>query len=338
MQAEELRESLELNLSRHYGARRSIKQFRHRRSVYSSSAVIENIDLELDRGLRLRLVLKDLSPASLLPTARAVRPDFLYSPSREIETYRKILQPQQWGTATYYGSFESHEQARHWLFLERVNGSLLWQMGRLATWEEAARWLGRFHVEFETRVGKSNQSQFSHLPKHDSQFFLLWLTRAEEFLRHRNLNVSSESLRRFGRLADRYSHVIQRLQDLPVTLIHGEYYPSNVIVRPARQGERICPIDWEVSAIGPALIDLAALTSGDWSEAERRKMAGAYQEVVGAAGSWPSSMNDLMEAVELCQLYLAMRWLGWAADWSPPEMHAQNWLGVACQLADKLGL
>src|SRR5437016_1380988 len=61
---DELRAALEQVLSHYFEVRRRIKSLRRRRSVYSSSNTIENIEVELDRGQRVRMVLKDLSPAS----------------------------------------------------------------------------------------------------------------------------------------------------------------------------------------------------------------------------------------------------------------------------------
>ena len=44
---------------------------------------------------------------------------------------------------------------------------------------------------------------------------------------------------------------MDRLVRLPRTLIHGELYPSNVIVGRGHHRERVCPVDWEMAALGP---------------------------------------------------------------------------------------
>ena len=72
---DELRSALEQVLQRHFQRLPRIRCVRRRRSAYSSSYPIDNVDIELDRDQRLRLVLKNLSPASLLFTAQQVRPD-----------------------------------------------------------------------------------------------------------------------------------------------------------------------------------------------------------------------------------------------------------------------
>jgi Ser/Thr protein kinase RdoA (MazF antagonist) len=267
-----------------------------------------------------------------------VRPHFLYDPRREIETYRKILQPQRLGAPTLYGAIDSPREKRFWLFLERVTGPLLWQLGRLEAWEEAARWLARLHSEFHGVRNPENRRRFAHLLRYDEPLFRVWPRRAEEFLRRKHAVNSAQARRRFGRLADRYDRVIERLLELPRTFIHGELYPSNVIVRPTKQGRQICPIDWELAGLAPGVIDLAALTAGDWPEDKRRKMVAAYREACEPVKNWPPSLAELMEAVSWCQLHLAVQWLGWAAEWSPPEPQAQDWLREALRLAERLGL
>ena len=119
-------------------------------------------------------------------------------------------------------------------------------------------------------------------------------------------------------------------------MVHGEFYASNVIVRDGAAAEKICAIDWEVAGIGPGALDLAALTAGEWNDAEKLRFVAAYRG--GLNSSRAPSVVELLEAVELCQLHLSVQMLGWAEEWSPPEKHAQNWLREALRLAEKLGI
>ena len=299
----------------------------------------------------------------MLATAQQVRPHFLYHPAREIEVYENILQPGKHGTAKCLGTVNSPELERHWLFLERVEGRLLWQSGDLEDWDAAARWLGEFHsadsgarasarfnlrtsvvqeqprslsvreVKRRERRAPSTQAVFrgcTTLLHYDEKFFGVWIERAEKFLKRRR----AAELRQFGKLVKNYGRVVKRLAVLPQTLIHGECYASNVIVR-AGAANKICAIDWELAGIGPGALDLAALTAGEWSDAEKLRFVTAYHG--GLAARSAPSVAELFEAVELCQLHLSVQMLGWAEDWSPPEKHAQNWLRAALRLAGKLG-
>lgn len=333
-----LQDSLEEVLTRHFGTRCHIRQLRRRSSAYSSSYCLENLALELDNRPRLKLVFKNLSPGSLLQTASKVRPGFVYHPEREIEIYRHILDPVKLGTPIWYGAVESPELQRYWLFLERVEGPLLWQRGRLQSWEQAARWLAMLHTEYSLAPRGRNDAWVKHLVRYDERILGTWVARAEEFLRRGYADNSPAAWRQFERLAKRYDQVIARLLNLPMSLIHGEFFPSNVILRPGKDGWQICPIDWEMAAIGPGLIDLAALTAGNWTREQKRKLVAAYHEAWQLKQGWSTSVAELLEAVDYCQLHLSVQLLGWASDWSPPKRHTQNWLGEALRLSGALGL
>jgi hypothetical protein len=45
-----------------------------------------------------------------------------------------------------------------------------------------------------------------------------------------------------------------------------------------------------------------------------------------------------IESLDVCRLHLAIQWLGWSTDWTPPKEHAHDWLGEAIALARKLGV
>jgi aminoglycoside phosphotransferase (APT) family kinase protein len=335
---EELRPALERLLSEYYRASRVIRILRRRVSAYASSCTIENLEVELDHGRRLRLVFKDLSPTSLLPTARQVRPGFLYDPQREIAVYRDLLPEGRWGTPVYYGSVTSPESGRYWLFLERVAGPLLWQVGRRQAWAAAARWLAALHSEFTAASLRSRCRDGGHLLLYDEALYRLWPERAERHLSRSRGSIPPPERRRFVALTRRYDRVIRRLMELPQTFIHGEFYPSNVILRAVGRTPRVSPFDWELAALAPGLLDLGALTSGDWSRDDRRKMIAAYRDRWEPVRGGRPSLAELEEGVAWCQLHLAVQFLGWASDWSPPELHAQDWLDEAVRLAQQLSL
>jgi thiamine kinase-like enzyme len=342
---EEIRTVLEEVLSEHFVAPRKILRLNRRRSAYSSSYAIENLDVELGGHERRRLVLKDTSPSAVLAFEHHVRPSLVFRPEREIEVYEKLLGAEL-GTPIYYGS-KVDSSPRCWLFLERVAGRPLWQFGRLEPWREAARWLARLHAQFAIENQPARIPGSEHLVRYDEVYLRSWVPRAERLLSRKFASTEAEIQRRFGRMMDHYDQVIEKLSALPSSFIHGEFYPSNVLVR--RRSDRvlpattrpyqdaICPIDWEMAGIGPSLMDLAALTAGKWKAEAREQMVSAYYEEGGKNG-WTGSLRDLIETVDYCQLQLCLQWLGWADAWSPPEEHAQDWLREAVRLGDQLRL
>ena len=250
----------------------------------------------------MRLVLKDLSRSTLSPVALKAKPEFLYDPLREIEVYGRFLADSS-GAPKCYLSVAQPQLNRTWLMLERIPGVELYQVGDLEVWRSVARWLSAFHGSHQNRLPAS-----THLLKYGRDFYLRWLERALEYTGGRLEPISQ-----------RYQDVIDLLVALPQTLIHGEFYASNVLV----DGRRVAPIDWEVAALGPGLVDLAALTTG-WGDKERTTIESAYGDV----------SHDALEA---CRMHIAVQWLGWSADWTPPREHARDWLSEAFAAAERLG-
>jgi aminoglycoside phosphotransferase (APT) family kinase protein len=49
----------------------------------------------------------------------------------------------------------------------------------------------------------------------------------------------------------------------------------------------VCPVDWEMAAVGPGLVDLAALSAGGWTAPEREALALAYYAALVPCENWP---------------------------------------------------
>ena len=136
-------------------------------------------------------------------------------------------------------------------------------------------------------------------------------------------------------MADRHDRVIEILLSLPLTFSHGEWYASNVLIQ-TEPSLRVCPVDWEMAALGPGLMDLAALTAGAWTRTEREKIAESYR--LASEQSETLGAEAFSTALDACRLQLAVQWLGWSEGWRPPREHATDWLAEALNAADRLGL
>ena len=331
---DEVRVELERVLSEYGGGSRRIVSIARRPSAYRTSFALEELDVVLDDGTMLGLIRKDTSQRALTERARRAKPAFLADPRREIETYQRILTPSELGTAICYGTVVDPAADQYWLFLERVPGVELYQVGDHVIWEDAARWLAGFHAQFADEPGRSGARARSPLLVYDRDYYRLWPRRALEFARDWPIGAR----RRIAWLAERYESVVDRLVALPTTVIHGEFYASNVLVQKTAGGTRVCPVDWEMAAVGPGLIDLAALVAGGWSATERRRFAAAYHGPLSVSEDSPPTLDELLADLAFCRLHLAVQWLGWAGDWIPPREHAHDWLADAVGIAEDLRL
>ena len=325
---------VERMLGEHFGRDVNLARFERQPFAYQTSAVIERVEVELDDGTRLALLVKDVSRAGLHHTASKTKPDFLHDPRREVEVYRRILPDGPPGTARYYATLSDAEEDRCWLLLEHVDGRELYQIGELPLWQAAARWLARLHCHWLHRVEELRER--APLLEYNGDLYRLWLSRALEFQSRRSERESAI----WQRLSNGYGRIIEQLSALAPTFIHGEFYASNVLVSTAAMFDRVrvCPVDWEMAAIGPGLMDVAALTAGNWSDDNRRLLLAAYRDGIAECGGPQSSLVELEHNLDVCRLHVAMQWLGWSADWTPPTEHSHDWLAEAIGLVERIEL
>lgn len=319
--------SIETRLARQ-GAPRRVVEVRRSPSAYTTSFALENLTAILDDGRSLELILKDVDPDRLSERTRRGKPAFLIDPRREVEVYRTLLMPRGLGAAVY--GLGDSSRGEYWLLLEKVNGVELYQVGELDAWIAAAGWLAGFH-----QACRALASPVGALPliQYTRGFYRLWLERARRFF------TDDAPVSRCGRgeldwIAGRFDSVVDRLGRWPIAVIHGDFYASNVLAHSTGSSWKACPIDWEMAGAGPGILDLAALTSGNWSDQARRRIVEGYV----LAGGATAALDETVEAVDAAQVYLAVQWLGWFGRRRPPAEHVQDWLADAVARARRLGL
>ena len=301
----------------HPGARVS-----RRPSPYATSHMAEEVDVEADDAV-IGLLLKHVGAGSLMPGARGTKPAPLDCAARELYALRDLLPPLGLGTPRLFAARAATAERDGWLLIERVDGIQLWQAGDLDPWEAAARWLATLH-----RIGAGIAAGGTPLVRWDAEYLASWPERARQV----QSGGETERRARIDWLAARWPALVERLCALPATVLHGEFYPSNVIVA----GARICPVDWELAAHGPGVIDLAALVSG-WDDAERAGLMRAYAGAM-AGGGWWRDERELGAALDDARICLCMRWLGWAEGWEAPPEHRRDWLAEALATVEERGL
>lgn len=212
----------------------------------------------------------------------------------EAEVYCHMLQPLPVSTPTFYGAHKDATTDEAWLILEYFDKCFRVRDSRdLSVMQAAARWLGRFH-----RANASHLSTASlpFLNRHDAEYYLGWAERTSLF--------AGDLHQRFPWLATlckRFEKIVVTLLEPPAIIIHGEYYPNNILFC---QGT-IYPVDWEAAAVAIGEIDLASLTEG-WSPKFERECKVEYQ-----LARWPEGPPaDFERKLEAAQLYWLFRWLG----------------------------
>lgn len=286
--------------------------------AYRTSFPLEELRVELAGEGEVTLLFKQLDWEALDAEAQVAKPRFLHDSEREPAVYAHLLREAPSGPPRCFGAVS--EPGRHWLFLERVEGRELFQVGERELWEGAARWLASFHAAMAPDL--DHHVREGRLIDHDEAFYGRWIERAAEFAAQRDDGSTSK----VAWLRERHDQVVEALLAQPRTVLHGELYASNVLV----SEKRVAPVDWELAAAGPGLTDLAALVGG-WPDADREAIAAAYADEAGVP---PFTQRDL----EFARLQVAIQWLGWAPpSWVPPAGQRHDWLAEAVAIAEGLG-
>jgi len=211
---------------------------------------------------------------------------------REAEVYRRVLGHSGNSVPRFYGTYADVTRGQTWLILEYVDDFLRAheEPGSLIA---CAQWIGQFHAACESLVA---EPQVSFLLSYDKKYYLGWARRASRFAGplHQRFPWLDSLCRRF----EDFTEVLLACRK---TVIHGEFYPKNILVRDSV----IYPVDWESAAFGAGEIDLAALTDG-WTDDIAEECEVAYCKARWSEGR-PSDFGQRLDAAKA---YLSFRWLG----------------------------
>ena len=197
----------------------------------------------------------------------------------------------------FYGAATVGPAGEVWLVIGYLEHSLRLNDARdVSLWEAAAAWSGRFHSKHEA-LDRHPKERF--LIDYDAAYYAGWARRTIENAATLNLDFPWLS-----DLCRRAEAALLELLEAPRTIIHGEYYPKNVLLSDGN----VYPVDWESAALARGEIDLATLTDHCDPEVVLRCEA-AYR-----LSRWPEGApSDFARALGLARLYVHLRWLAAAA-------------------------
>lgn len=263
----------------------SLTILRSERSEYCSTAFSRILTCRLLDGSERRLMLKRGGPKR--DASFGHRGGVPY----ETEIYRRILQPLGVSVPEFAGAETDSLTGETALILGFVEDAVRLDCVEIESVVAAARWIGNFH-----RINESRTGQFAAVVnRYDAAYYLQWAQRALE------LNGGVGSTPWLPAVCARFPELAAEMLAAPATLIHGEYYPHNILA----VGESIVPLDWESAAIGMGEIDLASMVEG-WPDEDCRACRAAYQQA-----RWPAGVPDGYERrFTLACIYWMFRWLG----------------------------
>ena len=293
----------------------ALTAIRREENEYSRSYASEIVACQFADGSARRLFLKYMTTLDESHRDHGMRGGLAYEARVYSELLCGVIRP------AFYGLHTGPDGAL-WLVLECLDDTVPLDLADDETAIfKAAAWLGKFHAGQERRVETKRPAD---LRIYDAEFYRGWARRTNEF--------AGEGHQRAPWLAGlgaEFDLVIDTLLTSPLTLVHGEFYPHNIIFR---EGE-IFTVDWESAALATGEIDLVALTEG-WSENTEKKCQRAYREA-----RWPGGAPELFEhRIAAARVFMHLRWMGEHPSWAAEEKEALWQITELKRWAERFGL
>jgi thiamine kinase-like enzyme len=313
-----LRKLVQELVGRQLGASVTVSRLERHPSRFATLFPAEVLTIELRGGEQMSLFLKHLGDEE--------QPDHPEKQcrEREVRIYEQLLTDPALPVARFYG-WEWNEATRRFeLFLEHVDDLTL-NYQSLDNWLEAARRLAHFHVYFARRAETLLRCEF--LLRIDELHFREWGDRAVAAVGSRSTDLAAN----LERVVDRYDPVVELLAAQPLTLVHNDMSPKNIIADRSMDPARICFIDWEMAGIGCGVMDIVHLKYG-LDEGDDRKMRAAYCDELAGTALLPSSRADLRSVFAACELHRTLHRLAHVNFWQTPLERIARWVADAQRL------
>ena len=190
--------------------------------------------------------------------------------SVERTVYEALLPQMQVTTPKFYGALAPESETHAWFFLEDV-GAERYSDADPEHLALTARWIARVHgaaVDLPAArtlpdggPGRYHEHLMSARDKIGKRLLGPELTPDD-------VTLLRAVLDRVQRLASDWSSIERRCVGLPATLVHGDFRPKNVYLRPNGAGLACYPIDWETAGWGVPAADLTRIdVAAYWSAA-----------------------------------------------------------------------
>jgi aminoglycoside phosphotransferase (APT) family kinase protein len=316
-----LRQTISDLLSAARGKRVRIQHLKAKQSAAATFFPVHELSVTLEDGEQIHMFLKCLS---------AKQPDHpdKQCRDREIRIYQELLTDPRLPVPQCYGSRRDEAAGVYELFLEHIDGDIL-KNHDYKHWFAAARRLAHLHKHFAARL--KDLAACPYLLRFDGTYLRQWADRALAVV----TDQSAELARQLEPIVRGYDRVADRIAAQPVTLVHNDLAPKNVIVDASTSPARICFVDWEMAGVGCGVLDLAHLKYG-MDQANDQTMCAAYSSELAGTGLLPSVPGEVRSLLAACELHKNVFRLSRSRDWQVPIEGVARWISECRRLWDTI--
>lgn len=207
--------------------------------------------------------------------------------------YQYILRSMNVNYPKYYGTHFEPTTKKEILFLGYLENAVRFSKVPSSI-IEAVKWIAKFHKKSQDKI---DYKESAFMKRYDLNYYHKWADRTLEF-------TSIELKNKYPwlhELCENYKSNVHLLLSEPLSVIHGECYPGNVLYCEGH----IVPIDWESAAVANGVIDLASLTEG-WDFDTVEECISKYCSIIHGK----PEVIQFRERFDLAQTYWLLRWIG----------------------------
>jgi aminoglycoside phosphotransferase (APT) family kinase protein len=316
-----LRLTVERFLDEARGRRVRVVRLRREPSPFASLFPAEVLSAALEGGDEVRLFVKHLGPEQADHPEKQCR-------DREVRVYEELLGEEGLPAPRYFGSCWNEATRRREVYLEHIGDWNLKYQG-LEHWFTAARRLAQFHAHFAGQAARLLDCDF--LLRLDASQLRGWARRAHAVVADQSAELAAELARALGS----YGRVCEILGRQPVTLVHNDLAPKNVLADRSRDPARICFVDWEMAGVGCGLLDLVDLKYG-LAPADDERMCAAYREELAGTGLLPRGPQEVSRLFAACELHRTVYRLAFSRAWQVPPERVAQWVAETRDLTGRI--
>jgi aminoglycoside phosphotransferase (APT) family kinase protein len=231
--------------------------------------------------------------------------------------HRRIFARLRFGTPELYAFRWQPSRGLMGLFLQYAGLLTVRHSKDFTHWLAAARWAAWFH----SRVRRLPPRRTRWLPRYDRAHY----HHCAERIERRLAALSADDRPLVEQALELYADAVEPLLALPQSIIHGEYYGKNVVLREGRPEEMIAVVDWESAAVGPSYLDPVSLSTGRWTTDKKEALWRVYFDCYRSETGHPLDWDEFRRDLAPLQLYQALAWIGWWLERGEVEQMAR-WL------------
>lgn len=220
----------------------------------------------------------------------------------ERTVYEKVLPFLPIPRLHYYGSVIDQYSGYSWIFLEDVSGEK-YNPQILEHRVAAANWIGTMNT------GVLNNAAAQNLPSRHPDHYLVLLHRGVNLilsndsnpaLKLTDLRIIEKILGNCEFLKINWDKITNICEEIPSTLVHGDFISKNVAVRNTRNGLSILPFDWEKAGWGCPAEDISRIDIPTYQATTQEH--------------WPGiDFTTLMDIANVGKIFRCLVYIDWIA-------------------------